>query len=64
MAYTTGINENLLVSGATDAAPKFAGYSKEIGKFKENLQANAKLRQQQLDVEKKKMILDQPNIYQ
>lgn len=53
MAYTTGINENLLVSGATAAAPKFAGYSKEIGKFKENLQANAKLRQQQLDVEKK-----------
>jgi hypothetical protein len=53
MAYTTGINENLLVSGATAAAPKFAGYGKEIGKFKENLQANAKLRQQQLDVEKK-----------
>jgi hypothetical protein len=53
MAYTTGINENLLVSGAAAAAPKFAGYSKEIGKFKENLQANAKLRQQQLDVEKK-----------
>jgi hypothetical protein len=52
MAYTTGINENLLVKGAADVAPKFAGYSKEIGRFKENLNKNALLRQKQLDVEK------------
>ncbi len=52
MAYTTGINENLLVKGAADVAPKFAGYSEEIGRFKENLTQNAFLRQKQLDVEK------------
>lgn len=52
MAYTTGINENLLVKGAADVAPKFAGYSEEIGRFKENLNKNALLRQKQLDVEK------------
>ena len=52
MAYTTGINENLLVKGAADVAPKFAGYSEEIGRFKENLNKNAFLRQKQLDVEK------------
>ena len=50
MAYTTGINENLLVKGAADVAPKFAGYSEEIGRFKENLTQNALLRQKQLDV--------------
>ena len=52
MAYTTGINENLLIKGAADVAPKFAGYSEEIGRFKENLTQNALLRQKQLDVEK------------
>lgn len=51
MAYST--KELQLIRGAADVAPKFADYGKEIDKFQENLKENARLRQKQLDVEKK-----------
>jgi hypothetical protein len=51
MAYST--KELQLIRGAAAVAPKFADYSREIDKFQQNLKENARLRQKQLDVEKK-----------